>query len=243
MKIPNIERRNLTHEFRVSPEGEAPKITGYASLTNSPYDCGWWIEQVDVHAFDSILAKNPDVRALWNHNPDYVLGRSSADTLQLSLDDRGLAYVIDPPDTQVARDLMVSMRRKDVRESSFAFIVARDQWTDNPDGSVTRTILEFEELLDVSPVTYPANPSASSQVRSLPHTMPAEMRSRFEARASNPDACTCICPQCMAGACGICSADPQCDGATRDADDDDTEMNSADWKLNAELRLRLAEAA
>jgi hypothetical protein len=235
MKTNNIERRNLTHEFRLSPEGEAPKIDGYASLTNVPYDCGYWIEQVDTHAFDSVLAKNPDVRALWNHNSDFVLGRSSAKTLALSLDVRGLAYSIDPPDTTVARDLIVSMRRGDVRESSFAFIVARDQWTDNPDGSVTRTILEFDELLDVSPVTYPANPAASSQVRNLPHTMPAEMRSRLEARDMDAEQCTCICAQCGAGACGICSADPQCDAVTREAKSDD-------WMLNAELRLRLAEA-
>jgi uncharacterized protein len=240
MKTTNIERRNLTHEFRVSPEGEQPKISGYASLTNSPYDCGYWIEQIDAHAFNSVLAKNPDVRGLWNHNPDFVLGRSSARTLQLSLDDRGLAYVIDPPDTSVARDLMVSMRRGDVRESSFAFIVLRDQWTDNPDGSVTRTILEFEELLDVSPVTYPANNATSSQVRSLPHTMPAEMRSRFtgseDQRALNPDQCTCMCPQCRSGACGICSADPQCEGAERET------QRNADRNADTLLRLRLAEA-
>ena len=231
----NIERRNLTQEFRVSPEGETPKITGYASLVNSPYDNLYWTESVDAHAFDSVLAKNPDVRGLFNHDPNYVLGRTSAKTLSLNMDARGLAYEIDPPDTQVARDLMVSMRRGDVRESSFAFIVARDQWTDNPDGTVTRTILEFEELLDVSPVTYPANGATSAQVRSLPHTMPAEMRSRISNRASNPDACTCICSQCMAGACGICSAEAKCDGVTREA-------NSSDWKINAELRLRIAEA-
>ena len=207
----NIERRNLTHEFRVSLEGEAPTISGYASLTNSPYDCGWWLEQVDTHAFDSILAKNPDVRALWNHNPDYVLGRSSAKTLSLSLDARGLAYAIDPPDTTVARDLMVSMRRGDVRESSFAFVVLRDQWTDNADGTITRTILEFEDLLDVSPVTYPANPAASSQVRSLPHTMPAEMRSRVEHSSEEQK------PASLA-------------------------QHEDDWQLNAELRLRIAEA-
>lgn len=237
MKPNNIERRNLTHEFRVSPEGQAPKIDGYASLTNSPYDCGWWTEVVDIHAFDSILATNPDVRALWNHNSDFVLGRSSAQTLRLALDALGLSYSIDPPDTTVARDLMVSMRRGDVRESSFAFIVARDAWVDNPDGTVTRTILEFEELLDVSPVTYPANNATTSQVRSLPSTMPAEMRSRFETRAAMPDQCTCICAQCRAGACGICSAEQKCDGVTREVKSDDG------WKLNAELRLRLAEAA
>jgi len=125
--------------------------------------------------------------------------------------------VIDPPDTQLARDLMVSMRRKDVTQSSFAFITKRDQWMDNADGTVTRTILEFEELFDVSPVTYPANPATNSQARSLPASMPKEMRSRFEKRDLMDDAddCVCGCPQCASGACGICSSTPQCIGAMR----------------------------
>lgn len=214
MTINNVERRNITQEFRVSNEGEPSTIAGYASLFDSPYDTGWWIEQVDPHAFDSVLANNPDVRALWNHNADHVLGRTSSNTLHLTIDTRGLAYVIDPPDTQLANDLMVSMRRKDVTQSSFSFITKRDQWVDNADGTITRTILELEKLLDISPVTYPANPATSAQSRSIPATMPTEMRSRLEKRDMDDD-CLCGCPQCEAGACGICSANPQCIAATR----------------------------
>ena len=215
MKTTKVERRNITHEFRVSNEGEPATISGYASLFNSPYDTGWWMEQIDLHAFDSVMATNPDVRALWNHNPDCVLGRTPAGTLHLSVDARGLAYVIDPPDTQLARDLMVSMRRKDVTQSSFAFVCKRDQWTDNADGTITRTILEFEQLLDVSPVTYPANGATSAQARSIPATMPKELRARIEKRDMDDDDCLCGCPQCISGACGICSSDPQCIGAMR----------------------------
>lgn len=221
-----VERRNLAQEFRISDDGESPKISGYASVFNTPYDVGFWIEEVDPNAFDSVIASNPDVRALWNHNADMPLGRTTAGTLALSIDSRGLAYSIDPPDTSYANDLIVSMRRKDVTQSSFAFITKRDQWTENEDGTLTRRILEFEELLDVSPVTYPANPAADSNVRSLPDSMPAEMRSRFEQRNDAPsqaeqptlpekrdNGCVCICSQCASGACGICSADPQCAGS------------------------------
>lgn len=214
----NVERRNLTHEFRVSPDGEPATISGYASLFNSPYDAGGWVEQIDPNAFDSVMGRNPDVRALWNHNADCVLGRTTAGTLHLTIDTRGLAYVIDAPDTALAKDLMISMRRKDITQSSFAFITKRDQWTDNADGTITRTILEFEDLLDVSPVTYPANPATSAQSRSLPASMPKEMRSRIEKRAlddDDDDDCVCGCPQCAAGACGICSSDPQCISAKR----------------------------
>ena len=270
MKPNLIERRNLTQEFRVSPDGEAPTISGYAAVFDVPSDDMGWIEEIDPHAFDSVLAAQPDCRALWNHNADHVLGRTKANTLQLSVDARGLAYVIDPPDTTVARDLIVSMRRGDVSQSSFGFICKRDQWTDNANGTITRRILEFEELLDVSPVTYPAFSQATAGVRSLPASMPREIRSRFEARANGctctcaqcksgscgicsadpkcdvappatralTEQCTCTCPQCMKGSCGICSADPQCTGAERVA----TAQRNADWKLNAELRIRVLEA-
>jgi uncharacterized protein len=236
-----IERRNITHEFRVSGEGEPATISGYASLFNSPYDTGWFIEEVDLHAFDTVMASNPDVRALWNHNPDCVLGRTTSGTLHLTLDARGLAYVVDPPDTTLAKDLMVSMRRKDVTQSSFAFVCKRDQWVENPDGTITRTILEFDELLDVSPVTYPANPatSASSRSRSIPESMPKEMRSRLEKRDldddDDDDSCICACPQCASGACGICSSDPQCLMAKRSVRSNVTDSE----KRRMEMQLAL----
>ena len=176
------ERRYISHEFRVSPEGETPTISGYAALFDTPSDdLGGWTEIVDPHAFDGVLSSNPDVRALWNHNADCILGRTTANTLHLNLDARGLGYVIDPPDTTIARDLIVSMRRKDITGSSFGFICKRDQWTDNADGTITRRILEFDELLDVSPVTYPAYSATTAQARSLPASMPKELRSKIAA--------------------------------------------------------------
>jgi HK97 family phage prohead protease len=207
------ERRYFSQEFRVS-EGEAPKISGYAALFNSPsLDMGW-TEEIDPHAFDGVMASNPDVRALWNHNPDHILGRTTAGTLRLMVDSRGLAYEIDPPATQLADDLIVSMRRKDVTGSSFGFVSKRDQWTENADGTVTRRILEFQELLDISPVTYPAYPATSSGVRSIPASMPVELRSRFETRdeedGDNDNGCHCQCPECVGDNCMDCS-DPDCD--------------------------------
>jgi len=187
MIVSKIERRNIAQEFRVSNPDEPATIQGYASLFNSPYDNGYWIESIDAHAFDSVIASNPDCRALWNHNPDHVLGRTTAGTLHLNIDARGLAYVIDPPDTQLANDLMKSMRRKDVTQSSFGFICKRDQWTDNPDGTISRVILEFEQLYDVSPVTYAANPATDSSVRSFPESMPVEYRARIEQRDKPAD--------------------------------------------------------
>jgi hypothetical protein len=223
-----IERRNITQEFRVGTnDDKSPVIYGYAAVFDTPSNNMGWIEEIDPHAFDSVMTTNPDVRALWNHNPDHVLGRTSAGTLSLMIDARGLAYNITTPDTTIANDLIVSMRRKDVTQSSFSFICKRDQWTDNANGTVTRRILEFEELIDVSPVTFPAYDGATSQARSLPDSMPVEMRSRFERRDLDDDDdddgndnCLCGCPQCASGACGICSSDPQCIGAARSSTSD-----------------------
>jgi len=189
--VKQIERRHATTEFRVSAANEPASISGYAAVFDShSEDLGYFCElreEIDPHAFDSVMASNPDVRAFFNHDPNMVLGRTTAGTLRLSVDARGLQYEIDPPDTQVARDLMVSMRRRDITGSSFGFVCKRDQWTDNPDGSVTRRILEFDQLLDVSPVTFPAYPASSSEANSLPASMPAEFRSRFEKRrAADP---------------------------------------------------------
>lgn len=74
-------------------------------------------EIIKPGAFDSVLTD--DVRALFNHDPNFILGRSASGTLQLSLDDRGLKYDIDAPDTQTIRDLVLApMLRGDISQSS-----------------------------------------------------------------------------------------------------------------------------
>ncbi len=180
-----MERRTINSELRVAQEGDAPKIAGYAAVFNSASDPDLpWKESVDPHAFDSVLASGPDARCLLNHNEDHVLGRTKSGTLRLSVDARGLRYECDPPDTQVARDLMTSMKRGDIDQSSYGFIVDPDgdDWSQDADGNVIRRIKGIRRLSDVSVVTFPAFPEASAGVRSLPESMPVEYRSLFEAR-------------------------------------------------------------
>lgn len=216
----NVERRYFAGEVRVSGSGKDSKIVGEAIVFNSNSEEMWGFrEQIDPAACDGVMAANPDVRGLFNHDSNIVLGRTTSGTMRLSLDNHGLRYEIDPPDTQAARDLMVSMGRGDITGSSFAFIAKRDQWTENPDGTVTRRILEFDQILDVSPVTYPAYPATSSSARNLPASMPAEIRSKVEKRdddgneddyQGNAIGCMCECNQCTAGDCQNCT-DPDCD--------------------------------
>lgn len=165
-------------EFRMQEEeGESPKIVGYAAVFNSlsPPMMGFR-EQIKPGAFKKSI-KEGDVRALWNHNPDYVLGRTKSKTLSLAEDEHGLAIEITPPDTAWAKDLMVSMVRGDIDQMSFGFQVVKDLWTTETDGGTVRTLQEVK-LFDVSPVTFPAYPQTEALIRStidaLRHYLPPE---------------------------------------------------------------------
>jgi hypothetical protein len=155
-------------EIRVEKrDDEAAKIIGHAAVFDQlSENLGGFREKIAAGAFAEAL-KESDVRALFNHNPDFVLGRNRSGTLQLNEDARGLAIEIDPPDTQVARDLIVSMDRGDINQMSFGFTVEEDNWEEDDDGRVVRTILKVKRLFDVSPVTYPAYPQTDAAVRSL----------------------------------------------------------------------------
>jgi HK97 family phage prohead protease len=187
-----LERRLFSVELRATDDGTAPKITGYASVFGKLSEpiSGLFREQVAEGAFGPILAGTPDVRALFNHNPDHVLARTLANTLRLKEDRRGLHVDIDPPDTQFARDLMVSIRRGDISGMSIGFTVKRDEWQQPSAGSnalPTRTVLEFGELYDVSVVTTPAFPQTTVSARALTearsHAAPAtDWRTSLAAR-------------------------------------------------------------
>lgn len=157
-----IERRYLTSEVEVrsAPAGHTI-ITGYAALFGRrSQDLGGFVEQVAPGTFgDSI--RSDDVRALFNHNADMVLGRTRSGTLRLSEDSAGLHYEVDSPDTSYARDLAVSMERGDITQSSFAFRTRADDWGFTEQDVPLRTLRDVM-LLDVSPVAYPAYLDATS---------------------------------------------------------------------------------
>ncbi len=144
-------------------DGAVRPIGGYAAVFNTDTRIGdYFIERIAPGAFTGAIARD-DVRCLFNHSNNFVIGRSKSGTLRLSEDSTGLAYEADPPDTEWARGLVVSIERGDINSSSFAFRALREQWDETGDLPV-RTILEVE-LLDVSPVTYPAYDDATVGVR------------------------------------------------------------------------------
>jgi hypothetical protein len=325
MTILNKETRAFrVTELRVMQSDSGSRtLVGYAAVFNAPSeDFGGWSEVVDPGAFARTLSEGADVRCLVEHDPARIVGRTKSRTLRVSTDTKGLRFECDLPDTSVARDLIISVERGDLDACSFGFIAQKQEWLeDSNTGEVTRTLLDVD-LFDTSVVAYPAYLATTATVRSLPESMPIEMRSRFEQRRKTEtksvdgenltadcflivgdpnktdtwhlpwkfsteektkshlrdalgridqvegvsdetlkaakvkllalskehdidvsesksiraltDQCTCPCPQCMAGSCGICSADPQCQGAER--------ASARSWKADAELRLRIAEA-
>jgi HK97 family phage prohead protease len=162
-----LERRNFpVSELRaITDEGGLRHITGYAAVFNSlSENLGGFREKIDPGAF-SITINADDVRALWNHDSNYVLGRKKSGTLSLSEDQRGLKIDIAPPDTQFARDLMTSIDRGDIDQMSFGFRTVADRW-ETVSGEEVRTLMEVK-LFDVSAVTFPAYPDTEVGLRSL----------------------------------------------------------------------------
>jgi HK97 family phage prohead protease len=177
------ERRSfqIGVELRAAGEGKMPMIAGHAAVFNKPSeDLGWFREKIAPGAFAESIGKD-DVRALFNHDPMYVLGRNTAWTLRMNEDSQGLAVEIDPPDTQWARDLITSIERGDISQMSFGFDTLDDEWA-MENGENMRT-LKRVKLYDVSPVTYPAYPQTDVNTRSL-DAIWAEGKARLEVRPS-----------------------------------------------------------
>lgn len=155
------ERRcyEMDVETRSEEEGDNTIISGHAAMFNrTSEDLGGFIERIDKNAFDNVL--EDDVRALFNHNPDLILARSPK-TLSLSVDEKGLRYEFSTPNTTAGNDLVESMKRGDITQSSFGFIIEDDDWSKLEDGRTLRTIKKVGRLFDVSPVTYPAYPDSN----------------------------------------------------------------------------------
>lgn len=160
------ERRFVkASEFRIDGAAGARKLIGHAAVFNAlSEDLGGFREKIAPGAFAASIAAD-DIRALFNHDPNFVLGRNVAGTLKLAEDETGLAMSCDLPDTQAARDLVVSIERGDITGQSFSFNTISDEWN-MVEGDTVRTLLAVR-LWDVSPVTFPAYPQTDAAMRGL----------------------------------------------------------------------------
>jgi uncharacterized protein len=182
-----MERRFVSvaaHPVRLEKRADGkPMICGYASVFYREDDPGTeyalWddlAERIMPGAFDRAM-KEDDCRALVNHEPSALLGRTASGTLRLAIDQTGLRYEIDPPDTQAARDVMESIKRGDMTGSSFTFVARDVTWREQGD-RIIREIRDVQ-LYDVGPVTFPAYGSTTAGLRSLGE--PEEARRAMEA--------------------------------------------------------------
>lgn len=159
------ETRNTS--FRVTVEQDSRKVEGYALLFDTSSDGLWFEEVIERGALDGVLEKS-DVLALMNHDSSRgILARwkNGALTLDLSIDEKGLRYAFDAPNTALGDELLEYLKRGEVTESSFAFTVEKDTWEKKDDGSWKRTIQKIEQLFDVSPVYSAAYSSTSVYMR------------------------------------------------------------------------------
>lgn len=172
----SLERRYVPiGELRMDPGAGQGTITGYAAVFDTPsLQIGDFQEVVKVGAFRRSIQEG-DVRALFNHDPNFVIGRTRSGTLALQEDQHGLAIRATPPETTWARDLVTSIRRGDISQMSFGFVKRADEWR-MVGGVRTRFLLDVD-LLDVSPVTYPAYPNTTVGARAHEEEL-AQFRAR-----------------------------------------------------------------
>lgn len=159
------EVRMVTDNITAKPDGRT--VEGYAVVFNSESrDLGGFTEVIQPNALEGVVDKS-DILCLLNHNEDKgVLARSNKGTgsLTLEVDDIGLRYSFEAPNTSLGDELLEGLKRGDISTSSFAFRVGSDTWTKKEDGSYLRTINTIEQIFDVSPVYFPAYDATSVKI-------------------------------------------------------------------------------
>ena len=180
-------RRVNDREITVEARADGGRmIVGYGAVFYRADDPGTeyelfdnFFERVDPTAFDRVISEGQEVRGLFNHSPDHLLGRVPK-TMRLKTDKVGLRYEIDLPDTTLGRDLLVSIERGDLKGSSFSFDVVGQRF-EKEDGREIRTLTDVN-MFDVGPVTFPAYEATSAEVRSSAAKEIEKLRTQHEYR-------------------------------------------------------------
>ena len=188
----SIEYRDVSGPVGLRDSGGAPPvIRGYAAVFDQ-----WTTLYEDAHvvirerirpgAFARAIRERQDVRALFNHDPRLLLGRTLSGTCRLTVESHGLAYEVDMSDTTIGRDCLIFIRRRDVTGSSFGFRIrpGGQAVTRSMDRGTNRRLIERDvmdlDLFDVSPVTYPAYQGTEVGVRQGREPLDAARLARME---------------------------------------------------------------
>jgi len=220
------ETRSFQVRMQRASDGKVYLVGRAASYGVRSNNLGWAdfaiYEIIQPGAFTRALAKLPNVVHNFQHNNLCVLGTTRAGTLQIVDADDGLYYKTLLPSSTNPPNLVELVRRGDVQESSFAFTItdAGQTWEERTAGDGTsywlRTIIEVDELFDVSTVLEGAYPKTSAQLTDRTfQSAPAELRTKVQGRLTAPvaraaddsssDECECDCHECQAGDHEDCS--------------------------------------
>lgn len=163
-------RLHCASERAEDQTNELPQIVGYTAVYRAETEIFSWYgsfkEEIERGAFTRAIKEKQDVRALRNHDPDNLLGRTASGTLRLKEDERGLFIEVDTPNTSLGRDTVELISRGDLSGMSFAFVIRKERWERDEEGFPSKRIIEDVDLYDVGPVTYPAYSQTTADVRS-----------------------------------------------------------------------------
>lgn len=152
----NRQRRCLPVDFQTREADGELYIEGYFAVFNSEYE--FWPGATEIilpGAFDESVSG--DVRALVNHNADLVLGRTKSGTLELKQDSRGLwGRICINQEDRSAMDLYARVKRGDVSQCSFGFVIESERFVDLGGGKCRWEVEKINPLYEVSPCTFPA---------------------------------------------------------------------------------------
>lgn len=164
-----MEKRQLQSNFTI--ESESRTVEGYASVFESESENIGWIEIIHRGAITEDTIKNSDVFAKFNHDNNKILARSKYGngSLLLEVDDNGLRYKFEAPNTELGNELLEYLNRGDITSSSFAFTIDQKDPTSErwykKNGTIYRDIYKINKLYDVSPVFQPAYEATSCSSR------------------------------------------------------------------------------
>lgn len=155
-------------ELRASQNDDSiGQIAGYAIVWNTPSTNLPFTEIIQAGALDGVDLSG--VLALYNHDFANVLGRVDAGTLKLAVDDHGLHFVLDIPDTTLGHDVYTNIKNGNLKGLSFRFTIANggEAWK-QINGQPTRVISKIATMREISLVSMPAYDDTSVEVtRSL----------------------------------------------------------------------------
>ena len=155
-----------TRSLPLPSDGENRNVSGFAA-NFMEYDLGSFRERIERSAFDNL--DNYDIHALYNHDYDRVLARRNKGkgTLDLQVNEEGLYFAFELPDTATGNEVRTLVSRGDVDQASWAFTVKKEEWLDVRSDKPLRVIKEVGEIFDISLTPRGANPTTSAALRSL----------------------------------------------------------------------------